>query len=216
MLYMILGVCLALLAIALIGVSLKVLLGRRWILAWLRGTASLFAIVFSFAMLAVAWDFISYGVITQDKTIATVGVKEVADKQFELTVAIPDGEKQRYTVKGDLWQLDVRVINWGGPLKMIGLESGYRLDRLSGRYISLEAERSAERTVYDISGVATLTDVWTLVSNNSWLPWIEAKYGSATYLPMKDGALYAVSLNDEGVFAKPLNGPAESAVETWQ
>jgi len=215
MLYTILGVCLVLLALVLTIVSLKVLMGRRWILAWLRGTASLFAIVISFILLAVAWDFVSYGVISQDKTIATVAVKEVSEREFELTIAIPDGQKENYAIKGDLWQLDVRVINWGGPLEMIGLEPGYRLDRLSGRYISLEADRASERTVYDISGVTTLTDVWTVVSNNAWLPWIEAKYGSATYLPMRDGALYAVSLGDEGLFAKPLNEPAENAVESW-
>ncbi len=216
MLYMTLGVCLVLLAIILTVVSLRVLMGRRWILAWLRGTVSLFAIVISLVLLAVAWDFISYGVISHDKTIATVAVKEVAEREFELTVAIPEGQKQTYTIKGDLWQLDVRVISWGGPLEIIGLEPGFRLDRLSGRYISLEAERNAERTVYDISGVTSITDVWAVVSDNAWLPWIEAKYGSATYLPMKDGALYAVSLNNQGLFAKPLNEPAEHAVESWQ
>lgn len=216
MLYMILGVCLVFIAVILTIVSLKVLMGRRWILAWLRGTASLLAIVISFILLAVAWDFVSYGVISQDKTIATIAVKEIAEREFELTVAVPDGQKESYPVKGDLWQIDVRIINWGGPLEMMGLAPGYRLDRLSGRYISLEAERDAERTVYDISGVTTLTDVWTVVSNHSWLPWIEAKYGSATYLPMRDGALYAVSLNNEGLFAKPLNEPAKGAVESWK
>jgi hypothetical protein len=129
---------------------------------------------------------------------------------------LPEGEKESYFIKGDLWQLDVRVISWGGPLEMIGLEPGYRLDRLSGRYISLEAERASERTVYDISGITTVADVWSVVNSNSWIPWIEARYGSATYLPMKDGALYAVSLNNQGLFAKPLNAPAESAVGSWQ
>ncbi|WP_250658328.1 hypothetical protein [Alkalimarinus coralli] len=216
MLYIILSLLLALIAVLLTAVALKTLLGRRWIMAWLRGTASLLAIAFSLVLIAIAWDFLSYGVISDDQTIATVAVKEVADKEYQITVALPEGEEGEYSVKGDQWQLDVRMITWSGPLAMLGLEPGYRLDRLSGRYISLEDERAEARTVYDISGATSVADVWSAVNNNAWLPWVKAKYGSATYLPMKDGALYAVLLNNQGPYAKPLNEPAESAVNNWQ
>jgi len=215
MLYTILSATLALLAVLIIFVALKILFGRTWFLAWLRGTTSLFAIAFSLLIVAFAWDFLTYNVIAQDKAVATVSVIEVGKQEYQLEVSFPDGESSSYKVKGDLWQLDARVISWAGFMAMIGLEPGYRLDRLSGRYISLEQERNAERTVYNIKNDYSVIDVWSVINNNAWLPWISAKYGSATYLPMKDGALFSVTLAQQGLIARPLNESAEKAIDTW-
>jgi hypothetical protein len=48
------------------------------------------------------------------------------------------------------------------------------------------------------------------------MPIIDAVYGSATYLPMADGALYEVSLSHTGLLARPLNASAEEAINTWR
>ena len=215
MLYTILSATLALFAVIIIFVALKILFGRAWFLAWLRGTASLFAIVFSLMIVAFAWDFLTYNVISQDKTVATVSVIEIGDQKFQLDVALPEGDTLSYEINGDLWQIDARLISWVGLMDLIGLEPGYRLDRLSGRYISLEQERNAVRTVYNISNDYSVIDVWSVINSNSWLPWVNAKYGSATYLPMKDGALYSVTLAQQGLIARPLNESAEKAIDTW-
>jgi hypothetical protein len=215
MLYTILSATLALLAVLIIFVALKILFGRPWFRAWLRGTTSILAILCSLLIVAFAWDFLTYNVIAQDKAVATVSVIEIGKQEYQLDVALPDGESSSYKVKGDLWQLDARLISWAGLMGMIGLEPGYRLDRLSGRYISLEQERNAERTVYNIKNDYSVIDVWSVINNNAWLPWISAKYGSATYLPMKDGALYSVALTQQGLIARPLNESAEKAIDTW-
>ncbi len=215
MLYTILSATLALLAVLIIFVALKILFGRAWFLAWLRGTASIFAILFSLMIVAFAWDFVTYNVISQDKTVATVSVIEIGDQEFQLDVALPEGDTSSHKISGDLWQLDARLINWVGVMELIGLKPGYRLDRLSGRYISLEQERNAKRTVYNINNDYSVIDVWSVINNNAWLPWVSAKYGSATYLPMKDGALYAVTLTQQGIIARPLNESAEKAIDTW-
>ena len=215
MLYTILSATLALLAVLIIFVALKILFGRTWFLAWLRGTTSIFAILFSLMIVAFAWDFLTYNVISQDKTVATVSVIEIGDQKFQLDVALPEGDTLSYKINGDLWQIDARLISWVGLMDLIGLEPGYRLDRLSGRYISLEQERNAVRTVYNISNDYSVVDVWSVINSNAWLPWVSAKYGSATYLPMKDGALYAVTLTQQGLIARPLNESAEKAIDTW-
>ena len=44
-----------------------------------------------------------------------------------------------------------------------------------------------------------------------WLPFVDAVYGSATYMPMADGARYQVSITQSGLIARPLN-PAADAV----
>ena len=45
---------------------------------------------------------------------------------------------------------------------MIGFDTAYRLERLSGRYTDVAAERTAPRTVYSLAPETGL-DLWTLV-----------------------------------------------------
>jgi hypothetical protein len=60
-------------------------------------------------------------------------------------------------------------------------------------------------------------DVWSLAHDyQRWLKWLDAYYGSATYLPMQDGARFIVSLNQYGLMARPDNAQAESALPNWQ
>jgi hypothetical protein len=40
-------------------------------------------------------------------------------------------------------------------------------------------------------------------------------YGSATYLPMADGADYEVTVSQSGLVARPLNDAARLAVGAW-
>ena len=39
-----------------------------------------------------------------------------------------------------MWQLDGRLIRWKGLAELIGLEPGYRLERLSGRFLAIEQQ----------------------------------------------------------------------------
>jgi hypothetical protein len=56
-------------------------------------------------------------------------------------------------------------------------------------------------------------DVWKIFhSNPGWVPVVDAVYGSATYLPMKDGALFEISLSNTGLVARPINEVAREAV----
>ena len=50
----------------------------------------------------------------------------------------------------------------------------------------------------------------------SWVPWLDALYGSATFLPMADGALYEIKVSQSGLVARPLNqaAPMRSAAGT--
>jgi hypothetical protein len=44
---------------------------------------------------------------------------------------------------------------------------------------------------------------------------VDALYGSATYLPMVDGALYEIKVSQSGLLARPLNQAAREAVGSW-
>ena len=48
-----------------------------------------------------------------------------------------------------------------------------------------------------------------------WAGLADAAYGSATYLPMADGATYAVTLTQSGLVARPVNPAAKRATRHW-
>jgi hypothetical protein len=59
-------------------------------------------------------------------------------------------------------------------------------------------------------------DLWELIRrNHSWIPWMDALYGSAAVLPMADGALYEIKVSQSGLVARPLNQAAREAVGSW-
>jgi hypothetical protein len=59
-------------------------------------------------------------------------------------------------------------------------------------------------------------DLWELSTRYPrWLPFVDAIYGSATYLPMAETARYEVKMTPSGLLARPINPAAESAAGNW-
>ena len=80
---------------------------------------------------------------------------------------------------------------------------------------SIDDERNLPRTVYPLAKQERF-DLWEIVHDNqSWIPWIDALYGTATFLPMADGATYEVEISQSGLLARPLNQAARTAVGAW-
>jgi hypothetical protein len=127
----------------------------------------------------------------------------------------PDGSTQQFVLRGDEWQLDARVLKWKPVANILGFDTGYRLERLSGRYSDVASERTEPRTVYALTPDA-LIDVWNLAQRHSaWLPAVDAYYGSATYLPMADGAKFAISVSQSGLVARSENDAGRGAIDVW-
>jgi len=127
-----------------------------------------------------------------------------------------DGQIDRLLdLRGDEWQLDARVVTWKPPATILGLEPVYQLERLSGRYSSVDRERSEQRTVHGLAEERPL-DLWSLARKfPKMTPGIDAFYGTATYLPMADGARFRVTLSRDALIARPVNDAARNAVGDW-
>lgn len=192
-----------------------ILIRQTWFMQWLKGTAGLLllAVAVYFTLLAV--NLLSYHQLTREEPVATVSFKQIAPQSYAATVSQPGGASAQYELSGDLWQLDARIIKWKGIFALLGVHPGYQLDRISGRYLSLEDELSRERTVYQIATPAIGLDVWQR-AYTGWSLMFDAQYGSATYLPMADGAIFEVTLGNSGLIGRPLNGSAQTAVERWE
>jgi hypothetical protein len=206
-------------AIALTGVLLagRILLKGRWFLGWLRGMCGIAIVSLSVLLVLSALDFYSYKQLSKEQSVGSISFAKLDNQHYQVSLVDSNGLEQVYEVSGDLWQLDARIIKWNQALAAMGLPPGYRLDRLSGRYLSLEKEQSASRTVYQLSRNKNIVDVWAWLHKHGRASHIvDTSYGSATYLPMADGALFSVSLSGSGLLGRPLNDRAKAAIESWQ
>lgn len=186
---------------------------KGWFMQWLKGSFGFLLLFGALLCLLVINDLSSYKNVTRETPIATVRVFEMEPQEFDVTIATSDGKEQRYTIHGDQWQLDVRLLTWKGPFAGAGAVPLYRLDRLSGRYLSLEQERSDKRSVYSLADSRWL-DLWEWLHKYSF--WLDAQYGSAVFMPLTNGAVYSVNLTGKGMLARPINSVAEEAlVQPW-
>ncbi len=165
--------------------------------------------------LLLAFNYYSYGRLTSEKVISSLQFRQTASDEYEARLMIPGERDRLFRLRGNEWQLDARLINWKPPATILGLDPIYRLERLSGRFSEIERERTEIRTVHALSPGPTL-DIWTVARQFPLLtPGVDAYYGSATYLPMSDGARYDVSLSRDAVIARPVNNAAREAVGRW-
>jgi hypothetical protein len=216
MIYLGVAIGLAVVAVLFALLALRLLIGH-WLLGWLRGTSGLVFVAAAAVIALVAWDLRGYQPLLAEQQIGTLAFSQLDEQHFAVTLVDPAGNEQRFELNGDMWQLDARVLKWTDSLARIGFKPGYRLDRLSGRYVSLEDEQNRPRSVVALRSDKPLLDVWQLLrSVNRYFFLIDASYGSATYLPMSDGALFSVSMGSTGLVARPLNDRAKLAVERWR
>ncbi len=217
MLYTLLALSVALVALFIIYSAVKVLWQHSWFLGWLKGMFGLGLLAIAVAVGAISFDIYSYKQILSEQPVATINFETIEDQYFAaVLVDAKTGKQQRFNLHGDQWQLDARIIKWKGYFSGFGLKPAYRLDRLSGRYFDIEKETTAKRSVHSIADTPYQIDVWRVINKHAkWFSVIDARYGSATYLPMKHGALYQISLSTTGLVARPLNDVASSAVAEW-
>jgi len=157
----------------------------------------------------------SYGQLTAEQTVGLIEFRENAPGEYAARLMI-EGESDRLlTLNGDEWQIDARVVSWKPPVSMLGLEPIYQLERLSGRYSDVQREVSEPRTVHALAEVGAL-DIWNIARRFPILmPGVDAYYGTATYVPMADGARFEVNLSRDALIARPMNDAARKAVGEW-
>jgi hypothetical protein len=166
--------------------------------------------------LLVAANLRTYQRLSAEQPAGELQFARIGYHQFNGVFTFPSGERADFALRGDEWQVDARVLKWQTLANLVGFDAAYRLDRISGRYSSIEDERSLPRTVYPLNQPDRV-DLWDLIHRyHSWVPWIDALYGTATYLPMADGALYEIKVSQSGLVARPLNQAARAAVGSWR
>ncbi len=214
-LYGIIGVCGLVSLLFLIGAMRR--LRRRRVIA--GGVHALLGLCFLLAATA-AWllgfSLLTYARLTYEQPAAEIMLSRLGDRYYRATLTYPSNRTQRFDLRGDEWQIDARVLKWRGLANIAGFDAVYRLERIGGRYRDIASERGAPRTVYALNEPARI-DAWELARRyGKYLPWVDALFGSSTFLPMADSALYQVSVSQSGLLARPLNEAGRDAVAGWR
>jgi hypothetical protein len=158
----------------------------------------------------------TYQRLTYEQPVAEMSFVQLGPTEFKATMTLPDGKSQEYEILGDEWQIDARVLKWRPWANVAGLDASYRLERLAGRYSDVNAERTAARSVYALAENPGI-DLWSIAKKyGKQAPIVDAVYGSATYVPMADGAAYKVTMSQTGLLARPANDAARVAVDNWK
>ena len=188
---------------------------RRVFGGLLTGATALVLILLSVCALLVAANLQSYQRLSFEQPAGELQLTRTGPREFNAVLTYPSGERANFALRGDEWQIDARVLKWRAFANLVGFDAIYRLERISGRYARIEDERTQARSVYSLNPPQRI-DPWDLVHRyHSWVPWMDALYGSATFLPMADGALYDVKVSQSGLIARPLNQAAREAVGSW-
>lgn len=161
----------------------------------------------------LALTLVQFVRLTTDVPVATVFMHEQTPGTFLTTIDIPGRGERLYTLTGDQWQIDAKVVRWKLPALLAGAPPVYAFERLSGRYDDLQQERTQGRSVHDLSDwpVPDLAQLKRVFPN--WLPFVDVQYGSAAYMPMLDGARYQVYVDPRGgVVIRPDGQATEDAL----
>lgn len=160
-------------------------------------------------------SYMSYDRLVAEQTVSSVAFRRIGPQEYEARLMVPGESDRVFVLRGDEWQIDAKLVTWKPPMTVLGLDPIYQLDRLSGRYGEIAREQSEARTVHSLAP-ALPTDVWQVARRfPALLPGVDAHYGTATYVPMADGARFDVTLSRDALIARPANERARRAVGNW-
>ena len=211
----IIAVC-GLIGLLFVSFAIRGVRQRRFVACGIHSLSALCFVLVAVATWLVGVSVLNFERLTHEQLAAEVMLNRLGERHYRATLTYPSNKTQSVELRGDEWQIDARLLKWRGIANIVGFDTVYRLERVSGRYSDIEAERSLIRTVHALNDPARI-DAWELVRRyKDYVPWVDALFGSATFVPMADGALYQVSVSQSGLIARPVNQAARNAVTSWR
>jgi len=187
---------------------------RRILSGMLWGSQGLLVLAGFVIVLLLFSNLHNYQRLTFEQPLAQVYLHQIKPQQFQLSIAYENRqlEPQYFLLNGDQWQIDARILKWKGWANLLGLNSYYQLERLSGRYRDIEQARQRIPSLHDLSPRSRGLDVWKLKQLlQSRLSFVDTLFGQSVFMPMVDGAQYQITIGQSGLLVRPANAAARAA-----
>lgn len=210
--YLGLAVLVGCLALVLLYLTLRLGWRFEWLAGWLKGCGLLILLAACALISLLAWEFSRFQPITDGSRVATLEFNRTASGEHEVRLQSSVGI-QRYPVPGQLWELDVQVLRWRGLPRILGLEDGYRLNGLRGRYLTLEQQRELDALQQrPLHETPAWRDAWHWLDSME-LGWLYADAFTIRFMPLADGARFAVEIGATGLSPVAMNAQALEAMK---
>jgi hypothetical protein len=163
----------------------------------------------SFAIAIAYWPAVmhlrTYERIPTNGQVAQVYCERTGPTTYRVTLTrLPSGRMQVYELGGDEWRLDARTLIWKGRARQLGLRSGFRLERLSARYLHTGKPAEEADTMRLPEGFALADfdevgeDVWSQArAGRRWAGTVEPGRAYGPWRPLADKARYDVWMTHE-------------------
>lgn len=197
-------------------IGIRKLFKRRFISGASHQITGLGLLVLSGILFLFSSNLYTYERLVYEAPVAELEFHQLDSQHYRVDLKnVTSGENQFYELLGDEWQLDAQILSWQGYSNLLGLDTYFRLHRLSGRYTRLEQERNSRHSVFHLPKESNF-DLWQLANKYSeWVTLVDAMYGSAVFLPMTNKARYRITISRNGLVARPDNTIAKQAVSRW-
>lgn len=183
--------------------SVRALRRRRPLAFSLRSLGTLLFSALCALCVVVAAATQGYRALTREDLAVEVHVAPAGPHAFTARFVFPDGRESSHRLSGDQLYVDAHILKWKPVANVLGLHTAYELDRVAGRYASLEDERDRPRTVYSLARDKRL-DLFDLRQKYAPLAFlVDAEYGSATFVDVKSPGVVEVRVSTTGLLVRP-------------
>jgi len=153
-----------------------------------------------FATIGVATQ--GYRALTHEELAATVVTRPNGARRFTAEFIFADGRHQSFELAGDQLYVDAHILKWKPLANILGLHTDYELDRVGGRYLSLQEERDSVRTLHSLKQ-NKLVDMFALRQRFAiFQPFLDAEYGSATFIGVDRPARFEIRVSTTGLLIR--------------
>jgi hypothetical protein len=109
---------------------------------------------------------------------------------------------RQFEVSGDQWVLEGDILKWQNWLNFLGLQTRYRLTRLTSRYLLSSDEKAKPRTVYPLAENEN-SPLWKfLYKYGPRLPLVSTVYGNAVFQSSEESEVFRVYVGTSGFIAR--------------
>ena len=168
-----------------------------------HGIRLLIAACLAAAVLLSASPFYIYSRFTQEKPVAELSFRQIGPRHYIAYLATGNFCTVRsYPLYGDQWRIDAAFLKWTNLGTMLGLDSRYRLDRLSGRYSTVSEENALPHQAHDLAPDVVF-DIFRL--GRIGVPWGSQKVvnqRSSAYMDIDVTRRYVVYRSQSGLVAR--------------
>lgn len=202
--YTALAVLLGFFGIALLALGSHRLMGARY---W----AAAGNILGGFGLLAaggllyvLSLNLQTYTPFDSETAIAEISFNKIGTGSYRATLLhLPAGELQVFTLDGDDWQLEARVLEWQGWPNAFGFTRQFRLERIRGHNPTTGQENPTH--IYMLSSNPGF-DLWQwIAARPQKLAAVQAGFTRSAPASMVDNKRYRIAMTVTGLLIQPVD-----------